>query len=545
MKTNMRVSLVALGLCLLNSCGGGGNGGGGGGQGGSTPITSFDLVDPTPGADNLFGLRVVILSSGNIVVTDEGDSSVASKNGAVHLFNPATQTRIASIYGDNASDQLGGGDVKAGVTALANGNFVIVSPHDRVGMRFGSVKLFNGTTGAPIGSTVAVDGFLLGVTALANSNFVTVSPRDSVGGVLSAGSVKLFDGTTGAPIGSTIAGDDPDDWLGSGGVTALANGNFVIVSPDDAVGGVLLAGSVKLFDGTTGAPIGSTVAGDDLDDRLGSGGVTALANGNFVIASPSDNVGGVSDAGSVKLFDGATGAPIGSTVAGDDPGDCLGFGRNIEPTTVDCGFLGGFPSASGGVITLANGNFVIVSPFDNVGGVVDAGSVKLFNGTTGLPIGSTVAGDDANDSLGSGGATALANGNFVIVSPSDNVGGVLNAGSVKLFNGTTGAPIGSTIAGDDLNDQLGAGGVTALADSNFVIVSPLDFVGGVLLAGSVKVFNGTTGAPIGSTIAGQASSDVLVATVAGSATGDFFVLGLSFANKNGLSDSGLVRLIAP
>jgi hypothetical protein len=146
---------------------------------------------------------------------------------------------------------------------------------------------------------------------------------------------------------------------------------------------------------------------------------------------------------------------------------------------------------------------------------------------------------------GSGGVIALANGNFVIVSPWDDVGGVINAGSVKLFNGTTGAPIGSTIAGDFQGDKLGSGGVTALANGNFVIVSDSDNVGGVAVAGSVKHFNGTTGAPIGSTIAGQTSYDVLVATVAGSATGDFFVLGLPYADRNSLSDSGLVRLIAP
>jgi len=64
-------------------------------------------------------------------------------------------------------------------------------------------------------------------------------------------------------------------------------------------------------------------------------------------------------------------------------------------------------------------------------------------------------------------------------------------------------------------------------------------------AGSVMLINGTTGAPIGSTIAGVVSGDVDQATVAGSATGNFFVLGLPAWDKNGLGDSGLARLIAP
>jgi len=335
--------------------------------------------------------------------------------------------------------------------------------------------------------------------------------------------VMLINGTTGAPIGSTIAGDNVGDQLGSGSVTALSNGNFVIASPSDDVGGVVDAGSVKLFNGTTGAPIGSTIAGDNANDVLGSD-VTALPNGNFVIVLPGDDVGGVVNAGSVKLINGTTGAPIGSTIAGDTVGDSLG---------------------SGGVTALSNGNFVIASRNDDVGGVVDAGSVMLINGTTGAPIGSTIVGDNAGDQLGLGGATALSNGNFAIASHNDDVGGMVNAGSVMLINGTTGAPIGSTIAGDNAGDFLGFGGVTALSNANFVIVSPLDDVGGVADAGSVMLINGTTGAPIGSTIAGVVSGDVDQATVAGSATGNFFVLGLPAWDKNGLGDSGLARLIAP
>ena len=251
---------------VLASCGGGG--GGDDSASTPTPITSFELVDPTARAGDQFGRSVAILANGNIVVTDPFDFTVATNSGAVHLYNPRTRALIGSIFGDAANDLLGSG----GITALANGNFVIVSPND------------------------------------------------DVGGVADAGSVKLFDGTTGAPIGSTIA-DDGADRLGSGGVTALANGNFVIVSPNDDVGGVVNAGSVQLINGTTGAPIGSTIAGDAVNDLLGGGGVIALASNNFVIVSHTDDVGGVADAGSVQLINGTTGAPIGSTIAGSFAGD--------------------------------------------------------------------------------------------------------------------------------------------------------------------------------------------------------------------------------
>ncbi len=133
----------------------------------------------------------------------------------------------------------------------------------------------------------------------------------------------------------------------------------------------------------------------------------------------------------------------------------------------------------------------------------------------------------------------------MIASLFDDEGGIVDAGSVRLVNGTTGAPIGSAIVGDVANDNLGSGGVTALPNGNFVIASPDDDEGGIADAGSVRLVNGTTGAPIGSAITGGAAGDVSGALVRPSAAGNFFVLGLPNADKNGLVDSGMVRLIAP
>jgi hypothetical protein len=225
----------------------------------------------------------------------------------------------------------------------------------------------------------------------------------------------------------------------------------------------------------------------------------------------------------VRLVNGTSGAPIGCAIAGDAAIDALGLG---------------------GVTALANGNFVIASPSDDEGGIVDAGSARLVNGTTGTPIGSAIAGDAANDQLGRAGVTALANGNFVIVSDLDDEGGVVDAGSVRLVSGTTGAQIGSAIVGDVANDLVGSS-VTALTSGNFVVLSPADDEGGIVDAGSVRLASGTTGAQIGSAITGSVTGDMADAGVTGSAAGNYYVVSLPMANKNGLADSGLVRLIAP
>ena len=79
---------------------------------------------------------------------------------------------------------------------------------------------------------------------------------------------------------------------------------------------------------------------------------------------------------------------------------------------------------------------VITSPYDDAGGT-DAGAVYLFNGSTGALI-STLIGSTAGDHVGAGGVTALSNGNFVVLSPFWDNGAIANAGAVTWGSGTTG-----------------------------------------------------------------------------------------------------------
>ena len=77
-------------------------------------------------------------------------------------------------------------------------------------------------------------------------------------------------------------------------MTSLTNGNYVVAFPywiGDVTGGGV--GAVVWGNALTGAtgvvsPLNSLV-GSHQDDFVGSGGVTALANGNYVVASPDWN----------------------------------------------------------------------------------------------------------------------------------------------------------------------------------------------------------------------------------------------------------------
>ena len=64
------------------------------------------------------------------------------------------------------------------------------------------------------------------------------------------------------------------------------------------------------------------------------------------------------------------------------------------------------------VVALPNGNIVVLDPGYNG----DAGAVYLYNGATAALI-SALTGGSANDRVGRDGITVLANGNFVVPSP--------------------------------------------------------------------------------------------------------------------------------
>ena len=85
-------------------------------------LTAF--VDPDPAPGNHFGAAVVVLSTGNVVVTSPDDNAGGTGAGAVYLFNGTTGALISTLIGSHAGDNIGSG----GVTALSDGNYVVESP---------------------------------------------------------------------------------------------------------------------------------------------------------------------------------------------------------------------------------------------------------------------------------------------------------------------------------------------------------------------------------------------------------------------------------
>ena len=496
-------------------------------------LVSLELIDPNPSQSSNFGRDVLILENGNIVVTDSNDSSIVPNNGAVHLYSPSSSTPIASLYGDQANDELG----SKGVKELSNGNFVILTGFDdfddggNIISGAGSITLVNGMTGAIIGTPLrgdqANDRFGDGanaVTILENGNYVVMAREDDdlAGGILDAGSVTLVNGDTGAIIGTPVIGDDVSDQMGNNGITVLPNNNYVILTERDDDGINMDSGSAILINGSTGAMIGTPLRGVKNDERFGNRAI-ALNNNNYAVLSTGVDNGAILNAGSVTLVDGTTGSIIGTPIRGDSTNDNIG--------------------QSG--LALDNNNFVVASGRDDADGIFDAGSIMLINGITGELIGTPLSGDNASDWLGETSLTALiGNDNFVVTSLLDDNGAVIDAGSIMLVNGNTGAIIGTPFRGDIDTDRVGNGGTVALDNGNYVVTSYFKHMGSIHDVGMVHLFNGKTGTIVGTPIEGQTAFDRIGRAGVIALGNSNFVISTSGDDNNGtLEDAGSAILV--
>jgi hypothetical protein len=102
-----------------------------------------------------------------------------------------------------------------------------------------------------------------------------------------------------------LVGSASNDNIGSGGVVALSNGNYVVRSRLWNNGGTSDAGAVTWGNGTTGISgtisAANSLIGANSNDQAGSGGVIALSGGRYLVSTPGWNNGGSFDAGAVTL----------------------------------------------------------------------------------------------------------------------------------------------------------------------------------------------------------------------------------------------------
>ena len=378
------------------------------------------------------------------------------------------------------------------------------------------------------------------VAVLPNGNVVVTDPDAASG----AGAVYLY--SPRAALINSFTGSATNDRVGGGGISVLTNGNFVISSPDWGGG----AGAATWVDGETGlsgsVSAANSLVGSSPGDNVGFK-VTVLGNSNYVVASPNWANGSAQQAGAATWCDGSKGlsgtVSSANSLVGSKPGDQVGGGSTLVFT-----FGGSHIVYFGGVTPLRNGNYVVASPNWANGGALFAGAATPANGNTGLsgavsPSNSLI-GTATNDNVGFGGVTELANGNYVVASPNWSGGTAPHAGAATWINGSKGlsgaVSASNSLVGTNIDDRVGAA-VTALTNGNYVVASPEwgGFAGAVTWAdGSAGVTGAVT---VGNSLVGMSSvNDSIGFRVTALSNGNYVVASPGWSNGVPMAQYGAV-----
>jgi hypothetical protein len=469
------------------------------------------------------GLNVTVLDNGDYVTLTQGfRNGSAMQLGAATLGSGQSGARGQvsaqnSLVGSRDFDLSG-----SFVVPLGAGAYALLSPLWDNGAVADAGALTIVAPDRPLVGPISAANSLLGtrggdlqgasVAALGGGAFLLVSPRWDDANRIDAGA--LTRGTIAAPPTGSISsansllGTSTGDLLGAGTPLALAGGASVIAVPRWDHGAVVDAGAAVYLPGAVAAsgPISAANAlvGSSTNDRVASGGITRLANGNYVVASPQWDHGGIVDAGAATFGTAASGA-IGSVSAanslvGGSAGDAV----------------------ASRIVALPNGNYVVGSTNWANGASARAGAATFGDANIGVagPVSASnsLIGSALDDRIGSGGIVVLPNSDYLVVSPQWRNAQSPHAGSVTLGSGSSGVvgavDVANSLVGSSAEDRVGSGGVVVLDNGGFVVASP-----GWRNAGAADSGAATFGAPaLG--IAGAVSAlNSLVGTTAGDAIG--------------------------
>ena len=452
--------------------------------------------------------NILTLNNGHYLVCNSNwDNGNATNVGAVTWCNGngGTTGMISannSLVGNSANDSIG-----RMVALLPNGNYVVGSRSFDNGLdsNAGAVTFCNGNTGltgivSPLNSMVgsSESDFLENVTPLTNSHFIVSCPMWDNGMISDVGLVKWVDGQLGdVGVLSTTncwIGNSVNDQVGKK-VFSLNNGHGVFISdmwdnnqfPD--VGSATWIDGYALSSGVVS--VTNSLVGNVSGDFLLSS-ITPLTNGHYALSLPSFTKGNISQAGAVTWCNGNM-----PTVGFIDTLNCL-YGSQ---STDRVGFK---------VFSLANGNFVVSSPYWNNNLFLDAGAVTWCNGNGGtvgpIDINNSLYGTSSNDEVGEK-VYPLKSGHYVITTTKWNNANMIDAGASTWCNGN-GGTVGAINAGNSLVGlysycKIGAGGTFELNDSNYVVSTPA--FGIFYLKGAMTWCNG-----LGGTVGAITTSNSLI-----------------------------------
>ena len=421
------------------------------------------LSNPTPAFVDLFGYSVGI-SGDNVVVGAQRADEGAPDSGAAYLFAAATGELVTTWASPTPADQ----DV-FGAAIAVDGSTAVVGAYwdDTAGTDAGAAYVFdvgaegllhalpNPTLGSfnYFGYSVAVEGTLVAVGA----------PFEDVNNVTDAGQVFLFDAADGDLLW-TISNPQPAA-SDSFGLSVAVSGNLVAVGAYRADSGATDSGIAYVFDAATGDLV-STLENPTPANQDYFGFDVAIWNDQVIVGAYRDDAGAV-DAGSAYLFDATTGLLLASI-------------SNPTPDTFD---YFGYSVAISDVA-------LVVGAYQDDTGANNAGSVYVFDRFSAESVGqihnpAPAAADQFGLSVAVWGTT------LAVGAPRKDLG-EFDAGAVYLFHAFTGS-LNHTLV--DAVPQVGGnfGGAIAMSHNLLAVGARRRDFPRVNGAGSVDLFDATTG----------------------------------------------------
>jgi hypothetical protein len=369
-----------------------------------------------PAGSRSFGYSVTVLPNGNFVVTDPYYSpGTTTFAGAVYLYNGASKALISTMKGSLTTDLVGNG----GITVLQDGNFLVRSPM--------------WTNGAVAGAGAAR----------------YCSSWDTCYGVISAS--------------NSLVGSSSQDYVGAA-IRILSDGNFLVQSPDWDDGPTQNVGAVT-YCSTSSSCYGAvsfsnSLIGEHAQDNLSFNGILILDNGRYVVLSTSWDRGGITDAGAATYCSsgGCSGyVSLSNSLVGSTSGDRVSYGSIRLPYS---------------------GNYLVLSPNWDNGGIIDRGAATWCSGSSGctgeVTLANSLVGSQAGDGSDLDAVASLDVNNYMVLWPYWDNGGVADAGAVKWCPGGSGCvgtmSAGSSLVGSHINDQVGLSG-TEMGSGRYMVAS--------------------------------------------------------------------------
>lgn len=450
-----------------------------------------------PSGSEAFGRRVLVLPNGNFVVADPlFDAGGLQDVGAVHLYRPDGE-RVASLVGNSAIDRVGSGELRV----VGDSNVLACSPDlDRGGaVDVGAASFIHGEHGVEgvvsetnslVGTRAADRLCSLGIVVLSDGDALVRSPGWDNGTQIDAGAVTFVDGRIGrsgaVSSANSLTAATGFSKVGLFEPVALPNGSYVVLTPEWRSAAGIQCGAATFGSGAGGISGAISAANSLIGSQDGdSVGFFAdvLADGDFVVRSPLWDNGAVREAGAATF-----GSAVGGVSGVVGPGNSLVGASEFDRVS------------NGGVVTLSSGHYVVLTPeFDafpaaNVGAVTWGSGVSGVSGVVSAT--NSLLGGGDSDRIGSLGAIALANGNYVVRSPEFR-SSAFRGGAATLVSG--GGPaigtvnVDNSLYGASALDRVSERAVVALSNGNYVVASPSWDNGALRDTGAITFGNGTTG----------------------------------------------------